>query len=227
VEQFRLHHSSRLVETDWLASRLRPFGLGVASVVPDGFPAYTRILHPARGINDEQIRWADVAVKSGSTMHRLAQFHAISRPPVAVSDVAVGPPEGLGVDEIFTRTDSAGTRDFLTDALGPAVALTDSSGTVQTQYTYEPFGKTTSTGQTNTSNFQYTGRENDATGLYFNRARYYNPTLQRFISEDPVGFGGGDTDFYTYAGDSPTNLIDPFSLDSTNWFNVSEGRIEA
>jgi hypothetical protein len=93
VDQFRLHHSSGLVETDWVASRLRPFGLGVASVVPDGFPAYSRILHPARGINDEQIRWADVAVKSGSTMHRLAQFHAISQPPVAVSEVAVGPPE--------------------------------------------------------------------------------------------------------------------------------------
>ncbi len=86
-------NSSRLVETDRLASRLHPFGLGVASVVPDGFPAYSRILHPARGINDEQIRWADVALKSGSTMHRLAQFHAISRPPVAVSEVAVGPPE--------------------------------------------------------------------------------------------------------------------------------------
>jgi hypothetical protein len=47
---------------------------------------------------------------------------------------------GLSVDEIFTRTDSAGVRNFLTDALGSTVALTDSGGT---QYTYEPFGKTT------------------------------------------------------------------------------------
>ena len=93
MDQPKLHASSRLIEAKWLASRLRPFGSGVASVVPDGFPAYSRILHPARGINDGQIRWADVAVKSGSTMHRLVQFHAINRPPVSVLEVAVGPPE--------------------------------------------------------------------------------------------------------------------------------------
>ena len=38
-----------------------------------------------------------------------------------------------------------------------------------------------------TNPFQYTGRENDATGLYYYRARYYSPTLRRFISEDPLG----------------------------------------
>ena len=93
MDQLRLHPSSRLVEADWLASRLGPFGSGVASVVPNGFPAYSRILHPARGMHDEEIRWADVAVKSGKTMHRLVQFHAINRPPVTVSKVAVAPPE--------------------------------------------------------------------------------------------------------------------------------------
>jgi len=37
---------------------------------------------------------------------------------------------------------------------------------------------------------EFTGRENDGTGLYFYRARYYNPTFQRFIAQDPIGFGG-------------------------------------
>jgi YD repeat-containing protein len=46
-----------------------------------------------------------------------------------------------GVDEVFQRTDSAGARSFLTDALGSTLALTDSSGMLQTQYTFEPFGK--------------------------------------------------------------------------------------
>src|SRR5438034_5543787 len=41
------------------------------------------------------------------------------------------------------------------------------------------------------------------------RARYYNPTLQRFISEDPIGFAGGDTNFYAYVWNSPTNFFDP------------------
>ena len=116
---------------------------------------------------------------------------------------------GLGVDEIFTRTDSAGARYFLPDALGSTLALTDSNGAVQTQYSYEPFGKTTTTGASNSSTFQYTGRENDGTGLYYYRARYYHPTLQRFISEDPLGFSGGDANLYGYVWNSPTNFIDP------------------
>ena len=92
---------------------------------------------------------------------------------------------GLRIDEIFTRSESAGTRSFLSDALGSTLALTDSVGAVQTEYTYEPFGKTTASGEASTNSLQYTGRENDATGLYYYRARYYHPGLQRFISEDP------------------------------------------
>jgi RHS repeat-associated protein len=120
---------------------------------------------------------------------------------------------GLNVDEVLTRTDSAGARNFLADALGSTLALTDSTGTVQTQYTYEPFGSTTASGAINGNPFQYTGRENEANGLYYYRARYYNATLQRFISEDPLGLSGGDANFYVYTGDSPTNFIDPLGLD--------------
>ena len=117
---------------------------------------------------------------------------------------------GLGIDEYFSRTDSAGTRTFLTDALGATVALTDNTGTVQTEYTYEPFGETTATGAASTNPFQFTGRENDGTtGLYYYRARYYHPVLQRFISEDPIGFAGEDVNLYAYVGNDPVNAIDP------------------
>lgn len=50
-------------------------------------------MHPARGINGDSLRWADVAIGSGRTMHRLAQFHAINRPNFSVSESAVEPPE--------------------------------------------------------------------------------------------------------------------------------------
>ncbi len=53
--------------------------------------------------------------------------------------------------------------------------------------------------------YQYTGRENDATGLYFHRARYYNPSFQRFISEDPIGMGGG-INLYAYVGNNPISF---------------------
>jgi RHS repeat-associated protein len=115
-----------------------------------------------------------------------------------------------GIDEVFTRTDASGAGNSLTDALGSTLALTDSSGNTLAQYTYEPFGKTTSTGGS-TNSFQYTGRENDGTGIYFHRARYYNPQLQRFISEDPIGFRGG-INGYAYVGNGPPNLIDPLGL---------------
>jgi RHS repeat-associated protein len=91
---------------------------------------------------------------------------------------------GPGVDEYFLRADAAGTRAFLTDALGSTVALTDATGALQTTYTYEPFGATTAAGPASSSSFQYTGRENDGTGLYYYRARYYHPGLARFLRED-------------------------------------------
>ncbi len=108
-----------------------------------------------------------------------------------------------------TRTDSAGTRDFLTDALGSTLALTDSSGALQTQYSYEPFGKTTASGAASTNSFEYTGRENDGMGLYYYRARYYNPATGRFVSEDPAGFGGGTVDLYSYVANNPLGHVDP------------------
>jgi RHS repeat-associated protein len=119
---------------------------------------------------------------------------------------------GLGVDEYFQRTDSTGARDYLTDILGSSLALTDSNGTIQTQYSYDPFGNSAASGQASSNPYQFTGRESDGTGVYYYRARYYNPTTQRFVSEDPLEFGGGDWDLYSYAGNQPTDLSDPTGM---------------
>lgn len=113
-----------------------------------------------------------------------------------------------GVDQTFMRTDATGANHFLTDGLGSTLGLTDQSGAVSTQYTYEPFGQTTTSGAASSNASQYTGRENDGTGILFYRSRYYSPTLQRFISEDPIGFGGGDANLYSYVFNSPTNYTD-------------------
>ena len=123
---------------------------------------------------------------------------------------------GLGVDEIFSRTDASGARHLLTDALGSTLALTDGTGAVQTRYSYEPYGKTTVSGTASSNSFEYTGRENDNTGLYFYRARYYNPGLQRFVSEDPIGLAGGPN-VYAYVGGNPVSRVDPTGK---NWFPV-------
>lgn len=119
---------------------------------------------------------------------------------------------GAQIDEYFQRSDSVGARSYLSDNLGSTLALTDATGAIQTQYAYEPFGNTTTSGASSFNSYQYTGRENDATGLYYYRARYYSPTLQRFIAQDPIGFAGGDANLYGYVRNSPVNLIDPLGM---------------
>src|SRR5436190_23591143 len=51
-----------------------------------------------------------------------------------------------------------------------------------------------------------------ALGLYYYRARYYHTDLQRFIAEDPLGFGGGDVNLYGYVANNPIGSRDPFGL---------------
>jgi RHS repeat-associated protein len=116
---------------------------------------------------------------------------------------------GVGIDEVLARADAAGSRSVLADGLGSALGLVDPSGALATRYAYEPFGRTTATGAPSANPARFTGREDDGTGLYYYRARYYNSALQRFISQDPLGFGGGDTNLHAYVGNDPINLTDP------------------
>ena len=120
---------------------------------------------------------------------------------------------GLGIDEYFTRTDASGTMAFLADALGSTVGLVNSAGGIDTSYTYQPFGATTVNG-TSANPYQFTGRENDGASLYYYRARYYSPTFQRFIAQDPIGFAGGDANLYAYVGNDPLNHVDPRGTES-------------
>jgi RHS repeat-associated protein len=121
---------------------------------------------------------------------------------------------GLGVDERFARNDVTGRTYFLTDQINSTLALTDAAGAIRQQYSYDPYGNAhasdISSGFTNS--YQYTGREADAVGLYYYRARYYSPVMGAFISEDPLGFGGGQNSFYAYVGSNPISRLDPFGL---------------
>ncbi|ULA57976.1 MAG: hypothetical protein LZF60_20023 [Nitrospira sp.] len=118
---------------------------------------------------------------------------------------------GLSMDEAFIRKQTAGDEFFQMDALGTSLALTDINGAAQTTYTFEPNGKTTITG-TSTNPYQYTGRENDGTSLYYYRARYYDPKSYRFLGEDPIGFSSGDVNLYAYVDNSPINYSDARGL---------------
>lgn len=131
----------------------------------------------------------------------------------------------LNIDEPFLR--QSNTNEYYhADGLNSVVALTDDLGSIQTSYAYEPYGRTLVIGSTTDNSFQYTGRENDGTGLYFYRARYYSSALMRFIQEDPIGFESGDTNLFAYVGGNPVTLIDPLGtkgIPANNINNISVG----
>ncbi len=120
---------------------------------------------------------------------------------------------GLSIDEPLDRIESAGKAHYLPDALGSSLALSDDGGNVTTSYTYGPFGQTQTSGAPSPNVLQYTGRENDGTGLYYYRARLYSPQLNRFLSEDPNGQLLTTTNLYAYVDNNPITFIDPLGLD--------------
>lgn len=105
---------------------------------------------------------------------------------------------GPGIDNKLRLTDSrlsaTGPLYFLHDHLGSTTALTNSLGVVVSQINYDSFGNPSASA--NLTRYTYTGREFDSdTGLYYYRARWYDPQVGRFISEDPIGLSGGINQF--------------------------------
>jgi RHS repeat-associated protein len=118
----------------------------------------------------------------------------------------------MNIDEPLAMQRGTTTDYYEADGLGSLTSLTDTTGALAQTYTYDSFGNTTASTGTLRNPFQYAGREFDSeTGLYYYRARYYDPSSGRFLSEDPEGFMGGH-DFYVYAGNDPVVFIDPWGL---------------
>jgi len=98
---------------------------------------------------------------------------------------------------------------YVTAQPGHVVALVDRNNQIANSYEYTPFGVAISASEQVAQPFRFGARELDSeTGLYYNRARYYDPALGRFISEDPIGLEGG-VNQYAYAGNDPVNFRDP------------------
>lgn len=128
---------------------------------------------------------------------------------------------GPGIDNKLRLTDSrlsaTGPLYFLHDHLGSTTALTNSLGVVAGQVTYDGFGNSAGTALTR---YDYSRERDPDTGLLYYRARWYDPQVGRFVSEDPIGFGG-DINWYSYVANNPTRWIDPTGLDDADrdWEN--------
>jgi RHS repeat-associated protein len=119
---------------------------------------------------------------------------------------------GPGIDEVLAKEYVGGATYFThADGLGSLVKSTDASGAVVFTRRYDAFGNLELGAQA--GEFAFTGREWDPeTGLYYYRARYYDPKIGRLISEDPIGFSA-DVNFYAYVFNNPVNWVDPLGLD--------------
>ncbi|MBN1907072.1 MAG: hypothetical protein JW927_18480 [Deltaproteobacteria bacterium] len=115
------------------------------------------------------------------------------------------------------------------NAAGSTIAITDSGQNIVNKYAYTPFGEIGSEVETFAQPFKYVGQYgvmSESNGFYYMRARYYDPTLGRFISEDPAGFGGGDVNLYVYVNNNPVMLVDPSGLytEVIIWEPVGHGK---
>ncbi len=120
-----------------------------------------------------------------------------------------------GLDTPHSRRTSTGAIYYYAmDASGNVAGLVSGSNTVANQYRVDPFGNSEYASETVPQPLRFAARELDTeTGLYYFRARYYEPTYGRFISEDPIGLAGGMNP-YVYAMNDPLSLRDPFCLQS-------------
>lgn len=135
----------------------------------------------------------------------------------------------LSKDIIFMATDLS---DFMClvpgislvthDLSGNMVFITDDTGAVAAKFSYTPFGEVLDRTIGNPAcdipiGFAGAfGVLREPNGLYYMNARYYDPTVGRFLSEDPLGLGGGDLTLYSYAGNNPVVFVDPSGLCASN-----------
>jgi len=113
------------------------------------------------------------------------------------------------------------------NGIGSTIAMSDMNKNIVNKYFYTPYGKLTNQNEVIGQPFKYVGSHGvlcEPSGLYYMKARYYDPETSRFISEDPIGLDAG-VNLYAYCNNNPINFVDPSGLcwtGETDWVDVWE-----
>ncbi|MEH2135667.1 RHS repeat-associated core domain-containing protein [Nostoc sp.] len=119
---------------------------------------------------------------------------------------------GIGLVGRFAGTNAA---YYDSDFVGSTVGLTNATGSYVNRYVYRPFGENLLTTEGVANPFEYVGQwgvMDEANGLDFMRARYYNSGMGKLTAPDPIGLRGGDSNIYRYVLNNPIGFVDPSGL---------------
>jgi len=111
---------------------------------------------------------------------------------------------------------------------GSTVAITDHDQVMVNKYAYDQFGNIGNQEEAIPQPFKFVGQHGVMTepnGFYYMKARYYDPNVGRFVSEDPAGFDGGDVNLMAYVQNNPILNVDPSGLcTERSWTEAIMGR---
>ncbi len=117
--------------------------------------------------------------------------------------------------EVLSENRGGVKRDYLPDTQGNTIGLIDNTQTITDTFTYYPYGEVASRTGTNVTPFQFLGTlgyYRDSASRTYVRARTLNTAQGRWMTQDPIGFKGGDINLYRYVNNRPTVLTDPSGL---------------
>ena len=128
-------------------------------------------------------------------------------------------------DQLLARKDATGKHWYHSDQIGSTRVITGQNGTSSAGYNYTPFGEALSNGGGPAyADRGFTGQRSESDNdLVYMNARYYSPSLGRFISPDPIIpdiYQTGATNRYQYARNNPVTFVDPLGLDNAD-VNIS------
>ncbi|MBI4683442.1 MAG: RHS repeat-associated core domain-containing protein, partial [Nitrospirae bacterium] len=131
-----------------------------------------------------------------------------------VNEYTWGLDMGGGIGGLLNLNQSGQDYSYLYDGKGNVMAVIDGNQQVAASYRYDVFGMPLKKVATLDQPFRFSTKQYDErTGLSYYGYRFYNPSIGRWITRDPLGEAGG-INLYGFVGNNPVNFVDPLGLEN-------------